>query len=161
CLASLILWSAGTRIVNKAPLWRVLLNLVPGATAIRVPQRINLVLTIPLVIVCMLGFEKLTQAMSRIGARDYILPGLLAMALIIEQLNSMPTHLISRSEEARKFSRVAAPPKICSQFYISIVNRHSQDLPAIQTDAMLVAQQFGIATLDGYSGWFPKDWNFS
>jgi hypothetical protein len=160
CLASVILWAVGTRFINKAPIWRVLLRLAPGATAIRVPQRVDLVITIPLIVVSMLAFEKLTLATSGSRTRGYMFPGLLAVALIFEQLNSMPTHLISRSAEARKFSRVAPPPKMCSQFYVSTVNHHSQDLPAIQTDAMLVAQQFGIATVDGYSGWFPKDWNF-
>ena len=49
-------------------------------------------------------FERLRKALIGRGALAYLVPALLGCALLVEQLNYMPTHLISRSSEARKFS---------------------------------------------------------
>jgi|SRR5271166_1224580 len=157
-LTCLTLWTVGVRIGERAPGWALLWKFVPGASAIRVPQRINLALNIGVVIVCMFGFETLRKKLAGRGALAYLVPGLLAGVLLVEQLNFMPTHLISRVEEARKFSRLTPPPKECSAFYVSNWSDRPLGMLVSQTDAMLVAQQYGIPTLNGYSSWFPKGW---
>lgn len=158
-LTCLTLWTAGVRVGEHAPVWALLWRFVPGAAAIRVPQRINLVLNIGVVIVCMFGLEMSRRRLAVRGALAYVVPALLAGGLVVEQINFMPTHLISRKAEAQKFARIPRPPKECSSFYISDWSNSMSGMQVTQTDAMLVAQQYDIPTLDGYSSWFPTGWD--
>lgn len=158
-LTCLTLWTAGVRVGQHAPVWALLWRFVPGAAAIRVPQRINLVLNLGVVIVCMFGLEMLRRRLAAGGALAYVIPALLAGGLVVEQINFMPTHLISRNAEAQKFARIPPPPKGCSSFYISDWSNSASGMHVTQTDAMLVAQQYDIPTIDGYSSWFPTGWD--
>ncbi len=157
-LVCLTLWTAGMRVGQHAPVWALLWRFVPGAAAIRVPQRINLVLNIGVVIVCMFGLEMLRKRLSSRGALAYLVPALLAGGLVVEQINFMPTHLISRQAEAQEFSRISPPPKECTEFYVSNWSDHPLGMLARQTDAMMVADEYSIPTLNGYSSWFPQGW---
>ena len=154
----LTLWTAAVRFGDQAQVWTFFCNLIPGAAAIRVPQRINLVLNIGVVIVCMFGVEALWRTVKRRGRILYIVPVLLVAALLVEQLNFMPTHLISRRREARKFSVISPPPAGCSEFYVSNWSRGPAEMVARQMDAILLAQQYGIPTINGASSWFPQGW---
>jgi hypothetical protein len=136
----------------------LLWKFAPGAAALRVPQRINLVLNIGVVIVCIVGLEALRRTSNYPRALVSTVTVLLGAALVAEQLNFMPTHLISRSEEARKFSRVPPPPKNCSEFFVSNWASSVSGMLTRQTDAMLVAQRYDIPTINGYSSWFPNGW---
>ena len=158
-LSCIILWLAGVRFGQHAPVWAVLWRWVPGAAAIRVPQRINLVLNVAVVVVCMFGFERLLQYSARYRFLGYLACVMFAFALLVEQLNFMPTHLISRAAESRKFSKIANPPRRCSEFYVSTWSDRRPDILEFQTDAILAAEQFSIPTLNGYSGWFPRNWD--
>jgi hypothetical protein len=158
CIA---LWPVGIRFGQHAPVWAVLLKLVPGAGAIRLPQRIHLVLNLGVVIVCMFGFEKLQKALAGRSVLAYLVPALLAGALLAEQLNFMPTHVISRSDEAQKFSRISPPPPECTAFYVSSWRDDHFGKLVLQTDGMMVAQQYGIPTLNGTSSWFPDGWSLA
>ncbi len=160
-ITCIVLWPVGIRIGQHSPAWAVLLKLVPGAGAIRLPQRIHLVLNIGVVIVCMFGFEKLRKALAGRGVLAYLVPALLACALLTEQLNFMPTHAISRAEEAQKFSRISAPPSGCTVFYVSTWRDDHFGKLVLQTDGMMVAQQYGIPTLNGTSSWFPDGWSLA
>lgn len=154
----LTLWTAGVKIGSHAPVWALLWKVVPGAAAIRVPQRINLVLNIGVVIVCMFGFEALRKKVASRGLLLNLVPVLMVCALTAEQINFMPTHIISRSVEAQKFARIPPPPKACSTFYVSNWSDRIAAMHVAQTDAMLVAQQYNIPTVNGYSSWFPNGW---
>jgi hypothetical protein len=159
-LASFILWLASVNFWGHAPLWVAIQELVPGGSAIRAPLRIDLVLNIAVVIVAMFGFETSIRAMmARNSARAGAVGALLAVALIGEQLNSMPTHLIDRSVESRSFSRVSTPPSACTSFFISSETAGPLGWLTTQTDAMLASEQFGIPTMNGYSSWFPTGWD--
>ena len=105
-LTRIALCPVGIRVGQHSPAWEVLLRLLPGA--IRPPQRIRLVLNIGVVIVCMFGFEKLRKALAGRGAWSYLVPVLLGCALLAEQLNFMPTHVIDR-EADRHSSTIARP----------------------------------------------------
>jgi hypothetical protein len=159
-LSCIMLCFAGIRFGNDAPMWTLLWRVVPGAKAIRVPPRINLVINVGVVTVAMLGLDGLIRAMSHNRLRGYLPSLLLVAAMLIEQVNLMPTHLISRAAESHKFAKISSPPKTCSEFYLT--NEGNQRLERLisQTDAMLVADDFGVPTINGYSGWFPNGWNF-
>jgi len=159
-LACITLWLAGTRLGHSAPLWAILWRWVPGAAAIRVPQRMNLVLDVGVATVCMFGFEQMRRRMGPHRLRSSFVVLSVVLMIFVEQLNFMPTHLISRVSESRKFAKIVNPPIGCSEFYVSSWSDRRPAILEFQTDAMLVAEQFGIPTLNGYSGWFPRDWDF-
>jgi hypothetical protein len=119
------------------------------------------VLNVGVVLVCVAGVNAFLEAQS--GRRLWVRLAavLLPLALLAEQVNSMPTHIIGRLGEAHRFERIPPPPKSCSAFFIFNEGPGEVNPLVTQTDAMLLAQQFEIPTLNGYSGWFPKGWNLS
>ncbi len=153
------MWMVGVKFGHRAPVWAVLARVVPGAAAIRVPQRIDLVLNIGVVLVCMFGLERLRKALAGHGVWAYVLPGVLVVGLVVEQRNLMPTHLISRQAEAEKFAKIPPPPKECSAFYVSNWSALQSEKIVAQTDAMMVAQLYDIPTINGLSSWFPNGWD--
>jgi hypothetical protein len=70
----------------------------------------------------------------------------------------MPTHLISRKAEILKFSVITPPPAGCSEFYISNWSPNISGMMVRQIDAIMVAEQYGIPTINGGSSWFPQGW---
>lgn len=158
-LASIALWLASIKLSGSVTAWAVVWRLVPGASAIRVPQRVGLVLNVGVVLVSMAGVSAFLKGQSGPRARIRLVAVLLPLALLAEQINSMPTHLISRLAEAQRFQKIPPPPKECSAFFITHEGGEAGFPVAAQTDAMLVARQFDIPTLNGYSGWPPRGWN--
>jgi hypothetical protein len=158
-LTCLTLSTAGMRLGSHAPVWWLLTKFVPGAAAIRIPQRIDLVLNIGVVIVCMFGFEILRKKLAVYGSAAFLLLVLLAGGLGIEQLNTMATHLLSRKEESATFANVPPPPKSCSSFYISNWSPNELGMLQFQTSAVWIAQRYNIPTLNGTSSWYPPGWD--
>ena len=106
-LTRIALCPVGIRVGQHSPAWEVLLRLLPGGHP---PATTNSpVLNIGVVIECMLGFEKLRKALAGRGAWSYLVPVLPGCALLAEQLNSMPTHVIDR--EADRRPRTMARPR--------------------------------------------------
>jgi hypothetical protein len=155
------LWLASVKFGNHAPIiWRFFWKVVPGATAIRVPQRINLVLNVGMIAVSMYAIDKLATVLKgRRNQAGQVVLGVIFIALAAEQVNSMPTHLISRPTDIQKLFRIERPPQTCSAFYIIEQVNGLYKLLQVQTDAMLIAERVGIPTLNGYSGWSPDGWN--
>ena len=154
CLA---LWLTTVNFGNGMTLWWFVWKVVPGAAAIRGTARIDLILNIAGIVVWAIGLDLFTR---RLTARSRgALLAFLALGLMAEQMNSRPTHMISRMEDAKRFSRVRLPPPACSYFYLSDPDPRLGLVS--QTHAMLVAQQLGIPTVNGYSGWNPKGWGLT
>ena len=155
----LVLWLAGSRFDQRAPLWELLWRYVPGASAIRIPPRINLVLNTGIVIVGMYGLEQLGKRLWIHKSAACAALSVVAVALCVEQVNLMPTHLISRAQEMAKITRIKPPPHECGGFYVSSWSPVRQEILRLQTDATLAAERLGLPTLNGYSSWFPGDWD--
>jgi len=158
-LACIALWLTSVRLYGSITAWAIIRWFVPGASAIRVPQRISLLLNVGIVLVCVAGVNALLEAQAGHRVRIRLAAALLLLALLAEQVNSMPNHIISRFGEAQRFEKIPPPPKRCSAFFISHEGPGEVNALVAQTDAMLIAQQFDIPTLNGYSGWSPKGWN--
>lgn len=145
-----------TLLYNDFAPWWYIFKFVPGATAIRVPARFNLVLNA-------LGIVAIVIGMAHIGRKKR--PGWIKTAvgcvlafLLVEQVNVQRLHLISRKNEATVLSRAPAPPSQCKSFYVVNVAYPGRPFYATQIDAMLISQQYNLPTVNGYSGWFPTDW---
>jgi hypothetical protein len=155
CSASfLCLWVLPVR-VGRWSLWWLVFKVVPGSSAIRAPARLDIVLTVLLIVSVSLSLEQVRHWHGRIGR--LIFP-VLACLLVAEQINVTRTHGINRLAEDALLARVKRPPVVCSSFFVTTPADAHRSFGS-QMDAMLVARAASLPTLNGYSGWFPPDWN--
>jgi len=129
---------------------------IPGGVAIRVPNRINHVITIGFTVLLAIGLQWLiqigrSQSTAKKNAWRVVCVGLGSL-LLLEQVNNTPVALISRSSERAFFSRFAAPPPVCSTVFLTNLR---PPIVVGQMDAMLLAREWGIPTINGYSGLVP------
>ncbi|MGA8599128.1 MAG: hypothetical protein WB676_30795 [Bryobacteraceae bacterium] len=142
--------------VGERSLWWLAFKFIPGGSAIRVPARFNLVLNIFAVILVSLMLSELKNR----GRRWAPVFWSISLVLIAEQINTTPTHSISRDSEKATFARVAPPPSICRSFFLTQPASPTRPFYADQIDAILLARLDSLPTLNGYSGWAPPGWNF-
>lgn len=156
CLTVLLLALAATSFGGLQP-WRLIHYFVPGASGVRVPQRINLVLNLAVVIVLAVWFRGKFRdpSLRKSFMRSLALTALLFLALV-EQLNSGAFPGYSRHADLAYLGRVPAPPSSCRNFFVSRSDR--PDPSWTQIDAMLLARKFNLPTLNGYSGLSPQGW---
>lgn len=146
-------------------LWRHVFFHVPGASAVRVPWRVNVVLMIGVAIVIALAFQRILQwldahpSSTRTSAAAVVLAAVAGFALI-EQWNHDSRHRVSRREEAAMLGVIAPPPASCREFFVNPWPERQRPPYASQIDAMLLAQRFNLPTVNGYSGWYPAGWQF-
>jgi hypothetical protein len=138
--------------------WRI-----PGATAIRAADRIqivgNLVVALALVAV-------VSEAARRWRSRR---PSLLALALgaalllivLAEQLNTAQVSNVHRDAEVSVLRSVGPAPTTCTSFFVTDTVHSGRPFYAYQLDAMLISQRVGLPTLNGYTGDTPAGWSLS
>ncbi len=144
-------------------LWRLVHALIPGASAIRVPVRINHVLNVAVIAVAVAGLDRLWRWSAAVAPRaGGAVIALLAVGLTTEQLNTTRIAEIDRARERAVFGRIGPAPPECRQFY-AMRRGTSGILPTAeaQIDAMLVAYERGIPTLNGWSGNVPAGWDLN
>jgi len=157
-------WLMSVQIGGYTPWWLVF-RFVPGALAIRVPVRINLVINFLVIVVAMFGLgylKKRAAASSAWGSRSAgAVVAVLAIALVAEQLNAVSTSRLSRTAETELFEHIERVPSRCHYFYVLRPDPQEDLYQAVitQTQAMLVAIEQHLPTINGYSGNFPPGWN--
>lgn len=159
--AVLVAWALTLKI-DGVSLWRLPHAVLPGAGALRALGRAQLVLTLPILIVALDGLVRLARASRRAAARGR-LPGTalvaaLTLALLAEQVNLHPRARLDVVEARRALAHIPSPPAACQVFHVAPPFPAGRPDYALQIDAMLLAQRFGIPTVNGYSGHFPRDW---
>jgi hypothetical protein len=164
-LTVILAWALVARYGDVTP-WRVVWALVPGASAIRVPVRIAHVLNALVIGAVMAGLDAFRRPDARASGGAWrwrtLVVAVLGIALLVEQLNVASIAAISREAELAKFSRIGPPLDDCRQFYV--VRTPTNDImPTVeaQIDAMLVAYEYMVPTLDGYSGNLPPRWHLN
>ena len=153
--AVLISWILLVKVKGHS-LWWVIFHFVPGAAAIRVVNRYQLVLYVAMCIVVAVGLQRLLEARGRsLWVTGGVVVG--ALFLLGEQANHMQT--FDKGSETDRLARVQSPPAACRVFFAD--HRPSMDRPfyAFQTDAAMVARITGLPTINGYSSNFPKGWD--
>jgi hypothetical protein len=136
-------------------LWWVIYKVVPGASGLRVPGRINVLLTLSVAAVCAMALNELF-ARRRLGAT--LLGVVLAAFLIAEQINLFEFTQVSRFSELQYFGRFSGAPRGCEAFYV-VRPRAPWIYVAGQVDGMILARRRNIPTINGYSGWPPPGWD--
>jgi hypothetical protein len=172
-LAVVISWLVQLDYFGVHP-WQWLLALVPGAGAVRYPFRSQLVANFFAAIVVARALQAIAGARACSGEVDAgsptktcatrqfrrMLATGCAMLIVVEQINVDWPPTISRAARIAWLAAVPPAPADCRVFYL-VPGATPVDKPGYehQLDAMLFSQIRGIATINGYSSWFPAGWN--
>jgi hypothetical protein len=151
----LCLWLLSIR-MGKWSLWWLVFKAIPGGSAIHAPARLNFVSNVLLVLAASVILEQLRNGRNRMQRAAFWGLGII---LVAEQLNLAPTHWIHRAAENALLAAIKPPLMGCSSFFLTAPAGPERSFAANQVDAMLVARVTNIPTLNGYSGFLPRDWN--
>ncbi len=136
--------------------WWVIYKVVPGASGLRVPGRINVLLTLTVAAVCAMALNELFGKGRRRGAAWFGV--VLAAFLIAEQINLFEFAEVSRFSELQYFGRFSNAPAGCEAFYV-VRPRVPWIYPVGQVDGMILARWRNIPTINAYGGWPPPGWD--
>lgn len=151
-------------------LFYLLWKFLPGATSIRAAFRVNIVLTVIVLLIVIYVVEKWVLDANRTNSRRWALRVLGAAVLLcvffIEQQRPAPTNWTA--------DQFVAPPlrsslsqleqSSCTSFLLTQPEPESADPEPpwwfVQTDATSLAVSSGVDTINGYSGNFPAGYPF-
>ncbi len=162
--ASLAVWCLTLRVGDDSA-WSYVHEWVPGARGLRIVVRYQLWLTAPVAIVA-------TYTLSRIG-RGWRTPGLRVLVavgaglLLLEQLVTAAPAALDRTTEIAWLRAIPPPPAACRAFFVSHARPGVWQAPEVNAlyshnvDAMLLSEWFVLPTINGYSTFNPRDWDFA
>jgi hypothetical protein len=155
-LTAVVFWLLSSR-WGESSAWYWVYSYVPGGTAMRVPSRLLLFLSvfiIPVVVYALYQWHKSSR----------YLPVFLALFLVLEQVNTGPVHNLSRESELKLLQETPTPPEGCEAFYVSASRPLQTGYSLLDgfyipnTDAMVLASHWRVPTLNGMSTWAPAGW---
>ncbi|WP_239954494.1 YfhO family protein [Pantoea sp. Z09] len=165
CLVSSLFLSLIVMIkYNDFFLWEYIWRYIPGAKGMRVTSRYALFLIFPLSI---LAASFLSGYIVRLPK---FLMFLIGGILLLEQVNLASSANLDRNSQLSFFKSIPAPPKNCKAFYVIgqrenefDINNKNIDLSLYphNVDAMLISEIFALRTINGFSTFNPKDWDFA
>jgi hypothetical protein len=152
----LVTWALCLR-VGPFSAYPVLYHLVPGAKAIRVVVRYQLMLGLPVI---GLGCAFLAD---RVGKLPMALLAAIGALLIAEQFNHLTVRGIDRPAELARLGAVPPPPAACGAFFIAR-NAHESlnKVDAIyrhSVDAMLLSGFLRLPTVNGVDSFAPPGYD--
>jgi hypothetical protein len=161
-----ILDIAGNKIGNKArrigetgfSLWFFIWLLAPGASAMRAIGRFNQFLSLPagIVIACFLSGR--IRVLNKNYIRYVLICTVLVTVFFAEHQNTGKISGWTKSQINSYLENISAPPEDCESFLL--VNNTVSHNVHYQLDAWIIANKFNIKTINGYSGQFPKNWEY-
>lgn len=135
---------------------------IPGAAGIRTVPRMVLFLAFPISILCSHGIDRLLALRLPVVAIG------LAVLVLAEQVNLEPQNRLDRRQEMRTLSAIPPPPSSCRSFYViglpppaDVPSRLFYDLYDANVSAMLVSENLGLPTINGFSTFNPRGWDFA
>jgi hypothetical protein len=148
--------------IGSFSLFRFLYAVLPGAGVIRAGYRGMVVANLFAVVAISLTLEHLLSIIrEQRGWHRIPTTAMVGVALgicLAEQLNLYIPTVLRRTSEYSHFVHVGNAPRDCQSFYVAYEPEY---LPyEIQVDAMLVALEQKLPTINGYSGNWPPGWNF-
>lgn len=141
--------------VNEYSIW-YLLHKLPLASAIRVLTRLDQVLLFPLAYLVMMAIDHLSSRSNSI----FKLATLIAVIAILVEAAATSMYASSKAEWRERYSRKElTTPQGLAENAIVFYAQNSGPWFADEIDAMLVTQQHGLKTLNGYSGFSPPGYS--
>lgn len=158
-VSCLIAWGLALD-VGSATLWHLVYEHVPGAKAVRVVCRIQILLVAPVVLA-------VTAALAR-EARRIPAPLLAALCLLLvmEQIDTGSNTGLDHAGEMARLQSIPPAPAGCKAFYAASTRPGPPLMPeeidgfySLSVDAMMVAERIGLPTVNGMASFLPPGWD--
>lgn len=155
--------------------WWYVYSWVPGASAVRVVQRLLLFALVGVIVIFITFVDR--------APRRGWMTALIVAGLFVEQVQLDAPLALDRDAQMRMLADVGPPPRACTTFFV--VSARPADYPLLaearainrawggdgtdrdarfyrhNVDAMLLASYYGRPTINGYSSFNPPDWRLS
>jgi hypothetical protein len=157
--------------------WWYVNSYIPGATAVRVVERLLLFALVGILVIVIVFLDR--------APRPGWATALIVVALLVEQVQLDAPLALDRDAQRAMLIAVGPPPRACEAFFV--VAARPRNYPALaearaidiaeggtgrdgrillqlyrhNVDAMLLASYYGIPTINGFSSFNPPDWNLS
>ena len=161
-LAGLILWLCFVKIGNWTA-YEYFYRYVPGATAMRVPVRINFFLAVVFVPIVVILIQQLWNASNGSLILRAVTIAIMCVVLA-EQGTTRQISSWSRSRDRALLNSIPRPPAFCRSFFVNGAIPRPWDHPLLQyyyapiSDGMLLASRFRLPTLNGVGTAVDDEW---
>lgn len=136
-------------------MWWVVWNFIPGAGALRAISRWYFFLLLPLGILIAVLLDRQMKGSKNLPVSVLIM---LAAVTCLFNVNTRPLAGWTSSDMYQYLDSVPTPPEGAK--VIALQKSDSDPNPAYeQLDAWMIADHYGLKTINGYSGQVPPDWN--
>ncbi|WP_343529084.1 hypothetical protein [Sphingomonas sp.] len=164
-LAMMLAWALTLQFWVVSP-WNLVFWLVPGAKGMRVVSRYQLWLTLPFLLIAVAAWRERGAALAR--TRPGWAAAIVAL-LVAENLSAETPAQLSRSVQRSALDAIPAPPADCAVVYVvasrvgepTYINEELDALYPHNVDAMFLAEQWRVPTVNGFSTFNPPDWRFA
>ena len=155
-LITLLILIISTLSIHDFSVYKLFLYL-PGVSSVRAVSRIVLVMLLPLGILAAIAMEYAISLRSNSIVR-VIIVCVFILLLVLETVFYCPYSVQISKWYARQVQLKELLPKSLNKDDVLFVTGKPGDFQdgVIELDAMILAQDLGVATLNGYSGNFPK-----
>jgi hypothetical protein len=159
-MAMCIAWLCMLKIPPVSP-WRAIFALVPGAGAIRVIGRFNLVLLVPAILLLIVWLDSL---------RRPAIAWALAALLLLEQYSASASQRVDARDAQAVIAAVPPLPAGCRSFFVVAARRGAAPWSSHpewdgqythNVDAMLLAELRAQPSVNGFSSFNPPQWDFA
>ena len=134
----------------------LLLSHLPGIGAIRAVTRVVLVMLFPVGVLVAIGSERLILTLGQSPYKRYVVYALVVVLVGLEAVTYQPYNTpIDRWYERQSALRKLLPKSLPNDVIINVSIQSSEPYYLIQLDSMILAQDLGVPTLNGYSGYAP------
>lgn len=163
-VAVLLAWLLMLKI-NGFSLWWLVSKLIPGAGSIRAVYRFQHVLAFPLAIVVAIGLHQslryITDHIHSCVKRSVYLVAVAVLCILLvgEQFNTVSHANYSKQQQRYMLAGIDHPPQQAKVFALLPAEGLNKAPYEVQIDAMIIAQKYGLHTINGYSGQSPFGWN--
>ncbi len=163
-IAVMIAWLLMLKIYGLS-LWLPILKLFPGAGGIRAVFRFQHILAFPIAMVIAIGLHQFisyatTQVNSTVKRGFYFAAvSVFCLILVVEEFNTASLANYSKKQQYAMLDAITPPPKQASVFALIPADGLKKFPYEAQIDAMIIAQKFGLRTINGYSGLRPPNWS--
>ncbi len=142
-------------------LWNYVRIVLPGATAIRVLDRIYLCSIIPISIIVAYSFQLAYQQHGK------VIKGILLFAIFLVLLENTTIYGVNSKWNCREyndlFNQFSEPPKDVDAFFIvdnGQIKKYTDDKNyRYMLEAWMICLKYDIKTLNGYTGKIPVGWD--
>jgi len=152
-LASVVVLALTFTLPGGWTLWQAVYRSVPAAPAVRVVARWGVFLLFPFSIA-------LAACLDRIYAsRGWAPAALLGAVVVLEQFNFIQ-HYDFQAFQRRALNYIAQLKPQCNSFLVSGASDRPSEIMELQVASMWAQLVSGVATVNGYSGYFPEGYPF-